>query len=219
MRLTEQSLREQGQQHKQYVSCPELNDVLYLSHKGIERIEALQVRESMCSSLYLVHCSYIRSGPHMPVPTRCMCVCAPLVCLQPCTGLRTLYLESNAISRIEGLDTLVNLRALYLGKNLIDSLAGLQKLTQLETLDVSHNRLSSCSGLSALVNLRSANLSCNRLSSASDLSELCACTQLVTLDLSGNRLEAQGVLQLLTEAPWQLALLRLQGNPLAGQLE
>lgn len=140
-------------------------------------------------------------------------------CLQSYTGLRTLYLESNAISIIEGLDALSNLRSLYLAKNLISSLCGLQSLTQLEVLDVSHNRISTCSGLSSLVSLSSLSLSSNRLSTAADLSELCFCTRLVTLDLSCNQLGAEGLLELISGAKWQLCLLRLQGNPLVGQIE
>lgn len=143
----------------------------------------------------------------------------PTPAAQAYTGVSTLYLESNAISRIQGLDALKNLRCLYLGNNLLDSLVGLQQLTQLEVLDVSHNRISSCVGLSALVSLRSLDVSCNRLISAADLAELASCTRLVTLDLSGNQLVAEGLLELLTGSRWQLALLRLQGNPLVGQIE
>eukprot|EP00967_Tisochrysis_lutea_P007561 scaffold9027_cov23-Tisochrysis_lutea.AAC.2 len=38
---------------------------------------------------------------------------------QEYTGLKTLYLEQNALSEIEGLEKLVELRCLYLGKNVI----------------------------------------------------------------------------------------------------
>lgn len=44
MQLTAEALREVCKQHKQYTSCPELNDVLYLNCKGIERIQNLEVR-------------------------------------------------------------------------------------------------------------------------------------------------------------------------------
>jgi hypothetical protein len=44
MQLTADTLRETCRQHKQYISCPELNDVLYLTHKGIEKLESLEVR-------------------------------------------------------------------------------------------------------------------------------------------------------------------------------
>jgi hypothetical protein len=60
---------------------------------------------------------------------------------QALTGLRTLYLESNAIAAIQGLEQLTNLRSLYLGRNLIDSIQGLEQLALLETLDLSENRI------------------------------------------------------------------------------
>jgi len=201
--------------------------VLYLTHKGIEKIENLEVRVliSICQPGAFHAPPPAAHGSERSVPPRCATANqAPPVpadphCLQPYVGLRTLYLESNAISNIEGLDALANLRCLYLGKNLISSLQGLQALTQLEVLDVAHNRISSCCGLSTLISLRSLNMSCNRLSTAADLAELASCTRMVTLDLSCNTLCAEGVMEVLAGTPWQLALLKLQGNPLVGQME
>jgi Leucine-rich repeat (LRR) protein len=46
--------------------------------------------------------------------------------IQEYTGLKTLYLEQNAITAIENLDHLVNLRCLYLGRNMISEISGLQ---------------------------------------------------------------------------------------------
>jgi hypothetical protein len=256
MKLTPEVLREICQQHKQYISCPELNDVLYLNHKGIEKIESLEVRAQAYA--YHTHVRHFNSrlatlsasspashgtiqykhtvasilgcclsrAPQLTVlnchlhPTALGSAHAfPPVVPQAYTGLRTLYLESNAIATIEGLSAQQHLRTLHLGKNLLDSLHGLQTLTQLEVLDVSHNRISSCAGLGALKSLRSLDISCNRLSTAADLAELQSCTRLVTLDMSQNQLCADGLLELLGEGRWQLALLRLQGNPLVGQIE
>lgn len=61
---------------------------------------------------------------------------------QAYTGLKTLYLEGNAISRIEGLDTLIGLRCLYLGRNLIRKVEGLANLENLDTLDLHENDVS-----------------------------------------------------------------------------
>ena len=73
---------------------------------------------------------------------------------QAYTGLKTLYLECNAIADIEGLDALVNLRCLYLGKNMIHQIMGLNSLTQLETLDLSENDIRQVEGLAQLTKLK-----------------------------------------------------------------
>lgn len=74
--------------------------------------------------------------------------------LQAYTGLKTLYLECNALDRIEGLNLLINLRCLYLGKNMISEVEGLESLLQLETLDLSENRIETLSGLRHLPQLK-----------------------------------------------------------------
>ena len=68
--------------------------------------------------------------------------------------MKTLYLESNAIADIEGLDALINLRCLYLGKNMIHEIAGLDTLTQLESLDLSENDIRCVEGLASLPKLK-----------------------------------------------------------------
>ena len=68
--------------------------------------------------------------------------------------MKTLYLESNAIADIEGLDALINLRCLYLGKNLIHEIAGIDTLTQLESLDLSENDICCVEGLASLPKLK-----------------------------------------------------------------
>lgn len=78
---------------------------------------------------------------------------------QAYTGLRTLYLECNAIADIEGLDALVNLRCLYLGKNMIHEITGLDSLKQLETLDLSENDIRHVEGLGHLIKLKFLSLS------------------------------------------------------------
>ena len=78
---------------------------------------------------------------------------------QAYTGLRTLYLECNAIADMEGLDALVNLRCLYLGKNMIHEITGLDSLKQLETLDLSENDIRHVEGLGHLTKLKFLSLS------------------------------------------------------------
>ena len=70
------------------------------------------------------------------------------------TNLQRLYLESNQISRIEGLDNLTNLQKLYLYSNQISRIEGLDNLTNLQTLWLDSNRISRIEGLDNLTNLR-----------------------------------------------------------------
>lgn len=81
------------------------------------------------------------------------------ICSQAYTGLKTLYLECNAIADIEGLDALVNLHCLYLGKNMIHQIVGLDSLIQLETLDLSENDIRHVEGLNHLPKLKFVSLS------------------------------------------------------------
>ncbi|GLC45999.1 hypothetical protein PLESTF_000747100 [Pleodorina starrii] len=127
------------------------------------------------------------------------------------TGLKTLYLEQNVISEIENLDNLVNLRCLYLGKNMIYSTLGLQALTNLETLDLAENVIATITDLSKLPLLRTLNISGNRLHTVDDIRDLAACSQLQSLDMASNRLEATEAIDFVMTLP--LLYLRLQGNP------
>lgn len=78
---------------------------------------------------------------------------------QAYSGLKTLYLESNAIADIEGLEALTNLRCLYLGRNMVHEIAGLDSLTQLESLDLSDNDIRCIDGLTSLTRLKFLSLS------------------------------------------------------------
>ncbi|KXZ54087.1 hypothetical protein GPECTOR_5g192 [Gonium pectorale] len=126
------------------------------------------------------------------------------------TGLKTLYLEQNAIADIENLDKLVNLRCLYLGKNMIHSTVGLQALTNLESLDLAENVITKLTNLSKLPLLKTLNVSGNRLATVDDIRDLAGCTQLQSLDMSSNRLEAPEVVEFVQGLP--LLYLKLNGN-------
>lgn len=130
---------------------------------------------------------------------------------QAYTGLKTLYLEQNAIADIENLDALVNLRCLYLGKNMISSTTGLTALTNLETLDLSENVIRSLTGLSNLPKLKTLSLSGNKLATVDDIRDLGACTGLQSLDLASNRLDAPEAVDFVMQLP--LLYLKLMGNP------
>jgi len=170
--------------------------VLYLHHKGITKLENLEVRRTRPPP------PPARSGLHeVTLPVR----------LQAFSGVRALYLECNGISAIQGLAHMAQLRSLYLGKNLVHSLAGVAALTALQQLDLADNDLRSLEGLAALQELRSLNASGNKLAAAADLTDLAGCPRLETLDLGGNRIDDPAALDLLLALP--VSLLRLVGNP------
>lgn len=68
----------------------------------------------------------------------CSISCLKWNCLK---GLKCLFLESNGIKRLEGLDCQRELRCLYLAHNLLTKIENLEPLVHLDTLDVSHNLL------------------------------------------------------------------------------
>jgi len=67
--------------------------------------------------------------------------------------LRLLSIQSNRITRIEGLENLVNLEELYLSHNGISKLEGLDNNVRLNTLDVAVNRIEKLENIQHLANL------------------------------------------------------------------
>jgi protein phosphatase 1 regulatory subunit 7 len=54
------------------------------------------------------------------------------------------------LTRLEGLEELVNLEELYVSHNLIEKLEGLENNTKLRTLDIANNRVSKLENISHL---------------------------------------------------------------------
>ncbi|QDZ22788.1 hypothetical protein A3770_08p53060 [Chloropicon primus] len=108
--------------------------------------------------------------------------------LEEFTGLTTLYLESNAISDIEGLEPVLKLTSLYLAKNFLSSTVGLSILVNLQVLDLADNNLSELQELGELKQLRTLNISGNKLMSLESMAEIKKLPELISLDLSNNRL-------------------------------
>jgi len=136
--------------------------------------------------------------------------------LEPFTGLRALWLDSNGLAELSGLSHLAELRCLFLQQNLLTRLTGLEGLAQLTTLNVSSNALTSLEGLAALPALATLHASKNALAGAAALAPLRGCAALAHLDVGDNELAADddnGVLRALAEAPF-LRNVVLKGNPL-----
>ena len=107
-------------------------------------------------------------------------------CLEAYTGLKALYMESNAIAVIEGLSELCQLRSLFLKSNLISKIEGLDTLQNLVTLDLSENSITKLEGLSSLPNLSTLNVAKNSLKNVDSIWHLEECKALTSVDLSNN---------------------------------
>lgn len=79
------------------------------------------------------------------------------------SGLKVLYLEGNAIKKIEGLDTLTDIRCLYIQENLISTIENLDFLSNLVNLNLSDNQLYKIEGLSKLRKLQNLQVKRNRI--------------------------------------------------------
>eukprot|EP01064_Diplonema_japonicum_P028394 TRINITY_DN4349_c8_g1_i1.p1 TRINITY_DN4349_c8_g1~~TRINITY_DN4349_c8_g1_i1.p1 ORF type:complete len:477 (+),score=161.71 TRINITY_DN4349_c8_g1_i1:70-1431(+) len=138
--------------------------------------------------------------------------------------IKALWLQQNALSKIENLDKLTSIGCLYLHQNCITSMHGLSALQSLHTLNLSQNYITKIEGLSDLPNLETLLISQNRISDVSGLQGLLGCNNLSCLDIANNGLTCdkdQGetpeqVIDLLSKLP-SLACLYIQGNELPNQ--
>ena len=101
------------------------------------------------------------------------------------TNLKSLGLNYNQITSIEGLEELSSLESLCLWWNKITSIEGLEMLTNLKSLELNGNEITSIEGLEKLTNLKSLDLSGNQITSIEGLEKL---TNLKLLDLSDNQI-------------------------------
>ena len=90
--MTKDALKEVCK-HLDLYSTPKLNDKLYLHFKGWDKVVAPS------------HCCR-----DVAMPT--LLICAQIKNLEDFTGLRALWLESNGLSKIEGLSENTSLRCL-----------------------------------------------------------------------------------------------------------
>ena len=158
--------------------------------------------------------------------------------LEPYTGLKTLYLESNSIDVLDGLVHLSLLRCLYMAKNALSDVHGVSRLTALVTLDISENHVDSLEGLRGHPTITTLLASGNRLLDMAGIDALSECPQLTSLDLTDNKIDDPEVINFLTgnsidsansksisdgtteETPKlhnQLKLLKFRGNPVVSE--
>jgi dynein assembly factor 1 len=134
--------------------------------------------------------------------------------LDPYLNLTSLWLNNNSINVIEGLSSLTRLVCLYLQGNVIQKIDGLSALTQLETLVLSHNYIKKIENLSTLTRLHTLEIDHNSIATEDGLRGLLEVPTVGALNLSDNRLESEGFVEVISQLP-QINLLKLNGNPIA----
>eukprot|EP01060_Flectonema_neradi_P022057 TRINITY_DN3025_c0_g1_i1.p1 TRINITY_DN3025_c0_g1~~TRINITY_DN3025_c0_g1_i1.p1 ORF type:complete len:453 (+),score=111.49 TRINITY_DN3025_c0_g1_i1:78-1436(+) len=139
-------------------------------------------------------------------------------------NVKALWLQQNALSKIENLELCPELGCVYLHQNCIKKISGLDKLVNLHTLNLSQNYITKIEGLENLPNLETLMLAHNRLSTLQSLEGILACKTVSCLDISHNGLsvdkeageDPDDVIKLLQQLP-VLACLYIQNNELPNQ--
>ncbi|OEH78066.1 leucine rich repeat-containing protein [Cyclospora cayetanensis] len=132
--------------------------------------------------------------------------------LEDFCGLKALYADGNAITKIEGLDGCTSLRTLCLNENCIREISGLCCLKDLRVLNLSNNFISDISGLEGCCPLlETLHLGFNQIEDEA-LTPLLGFKALVVLDLSHNHIcKGESIEQL--QSLRQLKVLYLHRNP------
>jgi dynein assembly factor 1 len=110
-------------------------------------------------------------------------------------GLVCLYLQQNAIEKIEGLQNLHHLHSLNLSNNRIRKIEGLEGCPDLDTLDISNNRLISLEDVQALSQLK----------------------KLTVLDIQNNYINDERVIEEVFNQMPELGVIYLQLNPIVNK--
>ena len=116
--------------------------------------------------------------------------------------------EGGAVAAVGGA-----LRELYVYSNRLESIAGVERLTALEVLSVADNRLPRLAGAGALPSLHTLDAAANDLAAPS--ADLRGCTRLRSLNLAANPIQRLSELRALAEALPALEDLRLR-DPMWG---
>ncbi|KAG1750138.1 L domain-like protein [Suillus lakei] len=116
--------------------------------------------------------------------------------LSTLSRLKILSLQSNRITKIEGLDQLADLEELYLSHNGVERLEGLENNTMLRTLDVGANFVPAIENISHLVSLEELWLNNNKITDLRALElQLKNMASLETIYLEGNPCQQAEVLR------------------------
>ena len=145
-------------------------------------------------------------------------------CIEPSvmglyTGVRSLWLQQNGLTKIQGLEKCVEVKTLMLHENCIDELEGLETLVDLDSLNMSKNFLKRVEGLEACKKLQTLNVGFNNIGpEAFELEHVLLLPALSTLDVQANGLaDGEGVLAIFKQMP-DLRVLYCQGNPFVKEL-
>lgn len=116
-----------------------------------------------------------------------------LVNLSPLKSLKILSIQSNKLTKIEGLEELTNLEELYLSHNFIKKIEGLDKNLKLNTLDITSNKVEKVENLSHLENLTDFWASFNKIDQSFEAvgEELGKLPSFETIYLEGNPIQLQ----------------------------
>jgi Leucine-rich repeat (LRR) protein len=106
--------------------------------------------------------------------------------LESLINLNKLYLNFNKITEIEGLDNLINLKALHFQWNNIREIKGLDQLKNLEYLYLNNNEIFKIQGIKNLSNLKSLMIYDNQITEIHNLEHL---SNLEILNLRNNGIE------------------------------
>lgn len=109
------------------------------------------------------------------------------------TNIRLLSIQSNRLTEISGLSSLVNLEELYISHNALTKISGLESNVNLHIIDISNNEISHLENISHLTHLEELWASSNQLASFGEIErELKDKKELETVYFEGNPLQFKG---------------------------